>query len=125
MTKVYVIPATKSRNGWMTSVRVGPIVDHTRLEARSYAAVLAEAQAMYPDAEIVMPAPIKFGGTVTYADRTAFVKPITEQLDRIAHRLTQGAITDESAAAQLRELADQLHPIPATNVVNFTTGAQQ
>jgi hypothetical protein len=49
----------------------------------------------------------------TYAERAAEVEPIAAALERIAHRLRQGAISSESAAAKLAELAVQLDVKPA------------
>jgi hypothetical protein len=44
----------------------------------------------------------------TYDQAAAFRTPIETELQRIAYRLHQGAISDESAASKLRALADRL-----------------
>jgi uncharacterized membrane protein len=53
----------------------------------------------------------------TYAERAAQVEPIAAELERIAYRLRQGAISDESAAAKLAELGAQLTVKPTAKPV--------
>lgn len=55
MNYVTVIPATKGRNGFMVSARVGSTIRQTRLEAREPEALRAEAQKMYPGVRVVLP----------------------------------------------------------------------
>lgn len=47
----------------------------------------------------------------TYADRTAFIEPLAVELERIAYRLRQGAISDELAASKLLEITATLKGI--------------
>lgn len=49
---------------------------------------------------------------MTYAEIAAFHAPIEAELERIARRLHQGAISDELAASKLRDLADLLDKGP-------------
>lgn len=44
----------------------------------------------------------------TYTERAALILPIAEQLESIAHRLRQGAISDELASTKLHLIAVQL-----------------
>jgi hypothetical protein len=45
---------------------------------------------------------------VTYAERSAAVNPLAEELERIAHRLRQGAIAEEVAASKLIVIGEKL-----------------
>jgi hypothetical protein len=47
----------------------------------------------------------------TYAEHAARLAPIVAELERIAHRLRQGAISERRAALRLRVLADDLDPV--------------
>jgi hypothetical protein len=49
---------------------------------------------------------------VTYAEVKAFHAPILDDLERIAHRIRQGAIADDHAATKLRAIADLLEAGP-------------
>lgn len=55
----------------------------------------------------------------TYAELHAEIDPIAEALERIAHRLRQGAISRDIAAAKLVELAAQLNP-PVVKTATIT-----
>jgi hypothetical protein len=44
--------------------------------------------------------------TETYAQRSARLEPIAKQLESIAYRLRQGAISEELAAQKLHAIAD-------------------
>jgi hypothetical protein len=51
-----VIPDERSNTGaLLVAARTGCIIQRTRLGARTYAAARAEAQAMYPDREVIIP----------------------------------------------------------------------
>lgn len=46
--------------------------------------------------------------TVTYAEAAARADDVAQQLERIAYRLRQGAISEERAATRLRGIATDL-----------------
>lgn len=48
--------------------------------------------------------------TVTYADVADHVEPLALALERIAHRLRQGAISEEIAIIRLNDITAQLDP---------------